>query len=244
MNKPDQAKGLRELFGSTAECRRIHVACLSRPALALATSAAMSKALSEIGENSLAIDEVGFAEREDWPIPATAKYSLQQVLAGFVPLERAICNLDEQRSYVFAGMTASHQSLTTLLQQRQMSEKLDLSGFRNVFHVVGSGRETSAAVHGEQPFVMCVSGVTADDRNSLILWMIRHDIEHKPNKWGFFFLGEPDEVNRAWAEFEPVASKYLNGQILLVGSARGDIASAALGGNWVTHLDGLERFIS
>jgi hypothetical protein len=243
MDKPDQAKGLRELFGSTTECRRIHVACLSRPALALATGAAMTKALSEIGENSLAIDEVGFAEREDWPIPAIAKYSLQQVLAGFVPLERAICGLDEHRSYVFAGKTASQQSLATLLQQRQMSEKLDLSGFRNIFHVIGSAQETSAAVHGEQPHVMCVSGVTAEDRNSLILWMIRHDIEHKPKKWGFFFLGEADEVNRAWAEFEPVASKYLSGEICLVGSASGEISSAPLVGNWVTRLDGLDRFI-
>jgi hypothetical protein len=73
--------------------------------------------------------------------------------------------------------------------------------------------------------------------------MIRHDIEHKPKSWGFFFLGEADEVNRAWAEFEPVARKYLSGKIYLVGSADGDIRSAPLAGNWVTRLDGLERFI-
>jgi len=243
MNKPDQAKGLRELFGSTEEYRRIHVACLSRPALTLAAGAAMARTLAQIGESSLAIDEVGFADREDWPIPAAAKYSLQQVISGFVSIERAICRLDEHRSYVFAGKTASQPSLSTLLTQRQMSEKLDLAAFRNVFHLVGSATETSAAVHGQQPLVMCVSGVSADDRNSLILWMIRHDIEHKPKRWGFFFIGKTDEINRAWIEFEPVARKYLSGEISLIGSADDDINSAPLTGGWVTRFHDVQRFI-
>lgn len=243
MDTPDQAKGLRDLFGSTSDHRRIHVACLSRPALALAAGAAITKELATIGENSLVIDEVGFVDREDWPIPAIAKYSLQQVLSGFVTFERAMCGFDDYRSYVFAGKTASHPSLTTLLEQRHMSEKLDLSRFRNIFHLVGSPRETRAAVHGVEPLVICICGVTADERNSLILWMIRHDIEHKPKKWGFFFFGASDEVNKAWAEFEPVASKYLNGEICFVGSADEKLQSTAVTGNWVARINLLDRFI-
>ena len=204
---------------------------------------AMSMMLSKFCETSLVIDEVGFVDREDWPIPAIAKYSMQQVLGGFVSFERAICQLDEHRSYVFAGKTASHPPLAMLLQKRQMTGRFDLSNYRNIFYLIGSGKETSTEIHGEQPLVCCISGVTAEERNALIMWMIRHDIEHKPKKWGFFFLGEADEVHRAWAEFEPVARKYLTGEICLIGSADGNVRSSSLVGEWVTRLDNLQQFV-
>jgi hypothetical protein len=76
----DQADGLRELFGQSPP--PVHVVCCpTRPSLALSLVSELSQSLVALERTVMWVDEIDFANREQWPLPCKVKFDLSKTLA-------------------------------------------------------------------------------------------------------------------------------------------------------------------
>ncbi len=115
----DQADGLRELFGQSPP--PVHmVCCPSRPSLALSLVSELSQSLVSLERTVMWVDEIDFANREQWPLPCKVKFDLSKTLQGFVDLDQSVTPLKPTLWYGLSLHTGRIQDGVQTLSDRLM----------------------------------------------------------------------------------------------------------------------------
>lgn len=243
----DQAQELRRMFAESGGQRYTVIASLSRPAMALPIAASACRDLAAEGVDTLWIDDLPLAEREDWPIARASRFSLEQVRRGFVPLDRAIAESADGVRYIHSGATT--QDTDSWLRHGvggplPASLADDLGFFQRILITTTEGNLITPADHPIETDMLVVSGAGVTESNDLILWMVRAEANFRPKKWGLILVGDLFEGNRSWEELSPLCKRYLSGEVDLISAVDGRLDDLVLAGSWVPDKRQLLRFLS
>lgn len=241
----DQAQELRRVFDEGRPTRRLLVSSLKRPALSLAVAASICRDSSSLGQDVLWIDDLPLLDREDWPIPRAAKFTLEQVQQGFIPLAAAVAIASDGSHYIHSGRTTARNVIDA-----SAGKTFDLAltpGRLERYELVllTSSQEDfdGLSAAGAKPDIIIVSGTAAAECSELMLWMVRCEASLQPRRWGLCFIGDQYSSNRAWAELSPLFTRYLTGPVELLATADGNLTEISLGGAWVPERKRVLSFI-
>lgn len=243
----DQAQELRRLFADSGGQRCTIIVSLSRPAMALPVAASACRDLAAEGADVLWIDDLPLAEREDWPISRSSRFSLEQVRRGFVPLSQAVVESSDGIRYIHSGATTSN---TDSWLRHGAGGPLpaaladELGVYQRILITTTDGNLVTPPDHSIETDVVVVSGADVTQSNDLILWMVRAEANFRPKKWGLILVGDGFEGNRSWEELSPLCKRYLPGEVQLISTVDGQLDELFLAGSWVPDTQQIVRFLS
>lgn len=238
-SSPDQATGLRTLFGSQ-QGLPVHVlACPVRPAWVLPLMHQLSVDLSSMGHTVLSIDELSLEQREDWPLPPRMRYDLSQALQDHVSLAQALVALTPSAWVGLSQKTAAISGSVTPLAQRLANSGVSFGSV-----LVASALKAASLPHYANPVHQTL--VTPCDKSSLessLRWIIESEATHPAKSWGVVLLGKGAKADEAWRWLETAALESLHGPMERLGQYESKWQGEPLTKAWRGHLELMDNIM-
>ena len=224
----DQADGLRELFGQSPP--PVHVVCCpSRPSLALSLVNELSQSLVSLERTVMWVDEIDFANREQWPLPCKVKFDLSKTLQGFVDLDQSVSPLQPTLWYGLSLHTHRIDRPTLPL-----AERLTSSGIRfdSILVSATTGKPESFARYGAQLYMTAISGCAPEQLQQTLAWMQQAQARCTAASWRVVLAGESEQLTHAIHWLAQTAKAYLSQEVQVLGTVNVERLNAPLAGAW------------
>jgi len=224
----DQADGLRELFGQSPP--PVHVVCCpNRPSLALSLVSELSQSLVSLERTVMWVDEIDFANREQWPLPCKVKFDLSKTLQGFVDLDQSVTPLKPTLWYGLSLHTGRIQDGVQTLSDRLMRSGVE---FDTIIVSTAALKAESFKHYGARIHCTALTGCEPAELNQTFEWLAQTQDQTPVASWGLVLAGEAGtfENSVAWAE-EKVQSN-LGSKVKVLGHIDTSVAKLSLNSGW------------
>ena len=224
----DQADGLRELFGQSPP--PVHVVCCpTRPSLALSLVSELSQSLVALERTVMWVDEIDFANREQWPLPCKVKFDLSKTLQGFVDLEQSVTPLQPTLWYSLSLHTSRISDSVQTLSDRLMRSGV---AFDTIIVSTAALKAESFKHYGPRIHCTALTGCEAAELNQTFEWLAHTQDQTPVASWGLVLAGEAgtSENTVGWAE-EKVKTN-LGPHVKVLGHIDTSLANLPLNSAW------------